>query len=126
MGLFRKLFKKKEKKPPKKTPKDYPQTVFIHFDYGMGDLSPLFQLEDELEEVISNQQVGIYDGHEIAIDGADGILFIYGENAETLFKTIQPTLEKTSFLQGAKAVLRFGKDEEAPEIALKINVQIEE
>ncbi len=126
MSLFRKLFSRKEKKPPKKTPEDYPQTVLIHFDYGMGDLTPLFRLEDELEKIVNTQEVGIYDGHEIAVDGADGILFIYGENAEILFKTIQPTLEQTSFLAGAKAVLRFGKDEEAPEIDLKIQVKTEE
>jgi hypothetical protein len=37
-----------------------------------------------------------------------GFLFMYGPNAEALFKAILPTLEATDFMRGAKALLRFG------------------
>ena len=46
---------------------------------------------------------------------------MYGPNAELLFKGIKSTLEKTRFLNGAEAVLRFGPPEEGvKEITVEI------
>jgi hypothetical protein len=82
--------------------------VIISFNYGIEELDELFELEDKLRNAIELKRVGEYDGHEIAIDSSDGTLFMYGPNAETLFKCIKPILDETEFMRGAIAQLRFG------------------
>ena len=82
--------------------------VIVHFNYGIESLDPLFSLENELIRVIIETKVGKYDGHEIAMDNSDGYLYMYGPNAETLFKAIKPTLKDSNFMKGAQAYLRFG------------------
>ena len=42
------------------------------------------------------------------MDNSDGYLYMYGPNAETLFKAIKPTLEDSNFMKGAQVYLRFG------------------
>jgi hypothetical protein len=64
-----------------------------------------------LEEVVTANDVGIYDGHEIANNLSNGSLFLYGPNAEKLFKVVNPTLESFDFMNGAIARLRFGPQE---------------
>jgi len=83
-------------------------TVIVHFKYGIESLDPLFNLENKLIGVIIEKKVGKYDGHEIAMDNSDGCLYMYGPNAETLYKAIKPTLEVCKFMKGAQAYLRFG------------------
>jgi hypothetical protein len=82
--------------------------VIIHFNYNKQNLEPLHLLEDRLEEIVTANAVGTYDGHEIAINLSDGSLFLYGPNAEKLFKIVKPTLESCDFMIGAIAILRFG------------------
>jgi hypothetical protein len=55
------------------------------------------------------------------MDNSDGFLYMYGKNAETLFKAVKPTLEATDFMQGARAVLTFGPPgEQAPQIEVDV------
>jgi len=82
--------------------------VIIHFQYGKEDLDPLHHLERQLEDILTDKTVGDYDGHEIATDYSDGFLYLYGDNAEQLFKKIRETLESTDFMMGARVKLRFG------------------
>ena len=96
--------------------------VIIHFKYGIHRLDSLFNLEEKLEKVIEDNKVGEYDGHEIATDYSDGFLYMYGPNAETLFKAVKPTLESTPFMKGAKATLRFGPPKDGVN---EIEVEIE-
>ncbi len=84
------------------------QAVIISFQYEMEELDPLHELEDKLRTLLTGKNIGELDGHEIAMDGTDGFLYLYGPNAEVLFKAIKPTLESTSFMIGASARLRFG------------------
>jgi hypothetical protein len=86
-------------------------SVIVHFQYGIEGLDSLYKLEDDLEAVILEMRVGEYDGHEIAMDNSDGYLYMYGTNAEKLFKAVRPTLEACEFMKGAKAILRFGPPE---------------
>lgn len=117
MGLFDKLFGK----APMQNNKEPEHAVIIYFDYGMESLDPLFELCDKLENVIEAAAVGEFDGHEIAMDGSDGSLYMYGPNAETLFKTVKPTLDEVPFIKGAIAKLRFGPPEEGVrEIDIKL------
>jgi len=114
MGLFDKLFKLTNKGTELTTGGDRnpEHAVIITFNYGLDDLSHLHNLEDKLDSVLADLNVGDCDGHEIATDLSDGFLYLYGPNAESLFKAIKPTLESTNFLVGAIAKLRFGPPEE--------------
>ena len=95
--------------------------VIVYFDYKKPDLKPLHKLADTLEKIINDHSVGEYDGHEMAVNYNDGILYMYGPNAETLFKAIKPVLEATDYMQGAIAKLRFGPHEDGVK---EIEVQI--
>lgn len=88
------------------------QAVIINFWYGKESLDPLYGLEDELRELMDQENIGEYDGHEIAMDNSDGRLYFYGNSAELLFKTILPVIKKVDFLENAEAMLRFGPPEE--------------
>ena len=78
-------------------------------------MDEIYELSDELRTIIEENNLGEFDGHEVAIDNSNGSLYMYGPNAELLFKGIKSTLEKTSFLNGAKALLRFGPPEDGVE-----------
>jgi hypothetical protein len=71
-------------------------------------LDPLYALEDELIAALDGKNVGELDGHEIAIDGSDGTLFLYGPDADALFAAIQPVLKSSPVTQGGNATLRYG------------------
>jgi len=86
--------------------------VLVYFEYGTTDLSRLFALEEQLEQVIDAAGVGELDGNEIAADGNDGTLFMYGPDADALFGAIRPTLEAASFMNGARVLLRYGPPED--------------
>jgi hypothetical protein len=123
MGLFDKLFKLTNKDKSEAVQDENPeQAVIISFNYGLDNISYLHNLEDKLETLLADLNVGDCDGHEIATDLSDGFLYLYGPNAETLFKAIKPTLESTDFLVGGIAKLRFGPAEEGVK---EIDVTIE-
>ncbi len=82
--------------------------VIIAFDYGSTDLTALFELEEQLEELLADNTVGEYDGHEIAVDGSDGLLYLYGPDADALFNKIRPTLAVSPSISNAVATLRYG------------------
>ena len=84
------------------------QALIVHFNYGLRDLKRLFELEDKLEAAISKAGVGQYDGNEVASDGKDGYLYMYGPNVDRLFEVVRPILESTPFLRGAQAKKRYG------------------
>lgn len=87
-------------------------SVIIWFDYGLEDDNPFYSLSLELARVLENTDIGIYDGHEIAMDNTDGSFYMYGSNAEALFKAVLPTLEKYEFMKGSRAELCFGEFKE--------------
>ena len=107
MGLFDKLFGQKH---PEATPSaGAPQhAVTVWFTYGSTDLSRLFALGERLEQAIVSAGVGEFDGNEIATDGSDGSLYMYGPDADALFAVIRPILEATEFTRGARVTLRYG------------------
>jgi hypothetical protein len=71
-------------------------------------LSRLFALEQELESAISAASAGEYDGNEVATDGSDGYLYMYGPDADRLFEAIRPVLESASFMRAAEVRIRYG------------------
>ncbi len=123
MSIFKKIFGKTpiKQQMQKGDEKEPEHAVIVYFDYKKENLETLYSLEDELEQVIAKNKVGEYDGHEISIDYNDAILYMYGPNAEVLYKTIKSTLLTKDFMKGAKAKLRFGPPEDGvPEIEVQV------
>lgn len=105
MGILARLFGAKTET----SAKPVEHAVIVAFAYiGSTDLEPLFALERQLESDIAAAKAGEYDGNEIAVDGSDGTLYLYGPDAEKLFAAIRPTLEACSFMKGARVKLRYG------------------
>ncbi|MFD1062045.1 hypothetical protein ACFQ1Q_02205 [Winogradskyella litorisediminis] len=121
MGLLNKIFNSKTIQPSQAIKEEIEQAVIIHFKYEIEGMQKIYELRDKLKDIIEKNNLGEYDGHEIATDFSDGFLYMYGPNAESLFNGIKSTLEKTDFLSGAKAKLRFGPPEDGvSEITVKI------
>ncbi|MBX2806687.1 MAG: hypothetical protein KTR19_11995 [Hyphomicrobiales bacterium] len=71
-------------------------------------LDPLFDLEDDIVELLNGKDIGELDGHEINVDGSDGFLFFYGPDADALYQVIEPLLRASKVTQGGHATLRYG------------------
>ena len=114
--------KKIDKKPgPSVYDRSEEQAVIIYFfHYEYEELDELFALEDRLNEEISKNSLGRYDGNEIACEGTDGSLYMYGPSAEKLFAAIKPILQETDFMKDATALLRFGSSRNARWIEVEI------
>lgn len=106
MNFLKRLFGKKPAPAP--GPPKPEHAVLVRFSYGSTDLSDLNALEDRIEASLGGQALGQLDGNEMAADGSEGTLFLYGPDADALFAAIRPELEKTGFLKGAVATLRYG------------------
>jgi hypothetical protein len=77
-------------------------------------LMPVFETMANATHTGQGRSAGELDGHEIAMDGSDGFMYIYGPSADRLFEVIEPVLKATDFMQGAKAQLRYGPPESTP------------
>jgi len=122
MGFLNKIFGSKKKENINKE-QEIEHAVIVHFEYGIQGMDELYKLKDKLEFIIEKNQLGEYDGHEMATDYSDGFLYMYGSNAESLFKGIKEVLEETHFMKGAKVKLRFGPPEDGvKEIVVEIEV----
>ncbi|MBE9490248.1 MAG: hypothetical protein IMY67_08155 [Bacteroidetes bacterium] len=84
--------------------------VIISFNRFSG-IDEIHELDMKLYENIP-KVIGRYDGHEIAMDDSHGTLFAYGNNAEKLFKAMQPILNEFDFLNEASVYLYFNKEDE--------------
>ncbi len=82
--------------------------VIVQFQYGCTNLEALFSAEDRLEAAITAAKVGEMDGHEIAVDGSDGTFYMYGSDADKLFKAVEPVLRTIAFMKGASVTRRYG------------------
>ena len=86
--------------------------VIVAFDYASDTLEQLHALEERLRDAIDEAGVGEFDGNEIASDLSDGTLYMYGPDADALFKVVKPILLDASCLRRASATLRFGPPED--------------
>src|SRR5690242_5076841 len=84
------------------------QAVIVRFDYGHKDWSPFFAFEEKLEHAVDTSGLGDYDGNELAVDGSDGTMFIYGPDADKLLALIEPLVESAGILKNVRATLRYG------------------
>lgn len=104
MGLLSKIFGEK-----KSAPVGAPvQEIEVHFSYGSTNYQHLYALEDQLRHVISDAAVGKYEGHDVSADGSDGYYYLYGPDAEAIYRVISPVLAGSTFMHGAKVTMWFG------------------
>lgn len=71
----------------------------------------IHRFTDKLAEALSASGVGDYDGDEFG--EGECVLFMYGPDADAMYRTIDPILRKASFLRGAKVEL-FGPGAQVP------------
>jgi hypothetical protein len=87
------------------------QAVLLHLR-GTGlpahvyEQCDLVTLEDKLEEVIQRSALGDLDGNEVGAGGAT--IYMYGPDAEKLFKEIEPVLRDYPLCRGATVTIRHG------------------
>jgi hypothetical protein len=84
------------------------EAVIVRFAYGGRELGPLFELQHRLEVVVEEGRLGAVDACEVAMDGREGVLTLYGPDADGLFAAARPVLEGAGFLKGARVVVRYG------------------
>jgi hypothetical protein len=103
--------------------------ILKFFDFGKRfwgpndrDLSALFDLEDKLIEAIDAANAGELDGNEIAVDGSDGLIFMYGPDARALFAAIEQVLRASPVAEGGQVTLRFGSANDATAVEETISL----
>src|SRR5271165_2986282 len=101
LGRLLRLGKSARKGPPE-------HEVIVHFEYGSTNFQHIYAIEDLLRIAISEAGAGEYDRREVADDGSDGFLYMYGPDAENLYRAIGPVLTKFPFMRGATVTLHFG------------------
>jgi hypothetical protein len=84
------------------------QEVEVHFEYGSTNFQHVYALGDQLEAAIAEAKVGEYDGHAVPADGSEGRYFVYGPDAEAIYKVIAPVLEASPLMRGATVTLHYG------------------
>jgi hypothetical protein len=99
------------------------QAVIVHFDYGNADWKPFFKFEKTLEEAINKSGAGGYDGNELAVDGSDGRLYMYGPDADKLLAVAKPILLSSDLLKNVTVTLRYGsaKDKLARVVEVRLS-----
>jgi hypothetical protein len=83
--------------------------VLVEFEYGQEDLDDLYEAEERLREVVEAAGAGECDGHEIAMDGSHGQLFLYGPDADALFSVAKPVILASDCLKKPQVTLRYGR-----------------
>jgi hypothetical protein len=104
MGLLSKLFGSKNAEQGERLA----QEVEVYFEYGSTNFQHVYALGDQIQVAIAEAKVGEYDGHALPADGSEGRYFIYGPDAEAIFRVIAPVLEASPLMRGATVTLRFG------------------
>ena len=51
----------------------------------------------------------INDAHEVAVDGSDAYLYLYGPDADALLEAVRPTLLAAPFMKRATATKVYGE-----------------
>ena len=75
---------------------------------GGADLAPLIMLADQLDGMLTADGLGELDGYEIADDGSVGTIYLYGEDARTMYEAVKDVLEAAPVTRGGMAFLYFG------------------
>jgi len=97
------------------------QAVIVHFEHT-GDWADFFEWEPKIEKAVKGSHAGDYDGNELAVNGSDGKIYMYGPSADQLLMVARPYLQAATFLKNKMATLRYGdaKDPHAREVNIPI------
>ncbi len=104
MGLLSKLFGSREAQSGEPAA----QEVEVRFDYGSTNFQFAYALGDQIQVAVAEAKVGEYDGYELPADGSEGRFFVFGPDAEAIFRAIRPVLEASPLMRGATVTLWFG------------------
>ena len=75
-------------------------------------------LEDQLAEVLERTGAGECEGDEFG--EGECIIYFTGPDAERLFLTLQPHLQKSPLCRGAHAIKRYGCTDESPQERVRL------
>lgn len=78
------------------------EAVLIYFN--TNNIDDVFLLEEQLAEALGS--TGEVDGNEIG--GGEATIFLYGSDAETMYRKIGSFLQSSPLCQGARVVIRWG------------------
>jgi hypothetical protein len=104
MGLLSRLFGSRN--AAKKGASE--QEVEVRFAYGSTNFQHVYSLGDKIRLAIVEAKVGEYDGHALPADGSECRYFVFGPDAEAIFRVIAPVLEASPLMRGATVTLHFG------------------
>jgi hypothetical protein len=104
MGLLSKLFGSKNADKGGNSE----QEVEVRFAYGSTNFQHVYALGDQIQLAVVEAKVGEYNGHALPADGSEGRYFLVGPDAEAIFKAIDPVLQASPLMRGAKVTLHFG------------------
>jgi tetratricopeptide (TPR) repeat protein len=76
----------------------------IHLPESVYRDCDLATLENRLEEVLETDECGELDGHETGPENTT--VFLYGADAEALFRAVEPVLQNYPLCQGARVTIR--------------------
>lgn len=74
MGFLDEFFD--NKRISSSTEQENEHAVIIYFNYGIEGMEKIYELGDKLKDIIEENSLGKYDGHEIAMDYSDGSLYM--------------------------------------------------
>jgi tetratricopeptide (TPR) repeat protein len=81
----------------------------IHLPESVYKDCDIATLENRLEEALEISRLGELDGHETGPEST--VLFLYGSNAEALFRAVEPLLLDYPLCRGARLTIRQGDQE---------------
>ena len=99
------------------------QALIAHFEYGNIDWKPFYTFEKTLEDAINKSGAGDYDGSELAVDGSEGTIYMYGPDADKLLAVAKPIMLSTALLKNVTVTLRYGsvKDKLARVVKVRLS-----
>jgi hypothetical protein len=80
--------------------------VIVHISNSTDQHIGLDMIEDPLIDAIETAGVGEFDGNEIGPDEA--LVFMYGPDADALWRVVEPVLRDANLGPGSYAVQRYG------------------
>lgn len=81
--------------------------VMIHFDYYPKDAARIHALERRLEGAIKHARAGELGETELHVDGNDGYLYMFGPDADRLYRVTAPILKSSRLMNGAEVTERY-------------------
>jgi hypothetical protein len=104
LNLLNRFLKSKTIATPPTTTDEQAVLIYIEGEDLDGSI-PVQEALIDLPE--GSSEVGMFDGNEVG--GGQLVLFLYGPDAELLFKHIEPVIRADEFCHRARVVIRWGK-----------------